>query len=653
MRKAMQKKSLHLLLAVFVVLALASTVVAQQQNDRKPANNPLVRLLQTKGILTEEEAAAVSQAATSGESEQRLAKLLLSKGLITQEDYEQTVGASVLPVAADGTANARVVPAVLRVKDNSLETLAAGSAAAPQKPAGPQVIPAVAPIRVLQSEPAKREGLIPDIKFGPVRVKPYGFFKTSVVHDTSSPLGNDFPLPGFQGDTGPTTGDEFHIKARNFRIGANFEWVDPSPKLAVTGRLEFDFEGNFTRANNRNISSIRSSVPSIRLAWGRIDYAKSDKLTLFSLFGQDWTPFGSSTLPNLIEGTGLGIGFGTLYERAPQVRIGFNYNFGGSRNFRLQPEVAMVLPAFGNLPSDLGNQLGFGERQGVDSGRPEVQGRIVAQFQLDKAKGVAPAQLIVSAMRGERRAIVTKAAVPGPFKTAFPNGVEADSDRNGWTAEIQLPTRYATLIAKYWRGTDLRFFFAGQLFSNFNDTAGLFTTPPPPPPATQTPGVLTAASIDGSSTVAFGFTSTGIPRVAPQRPVRSEGGFVQLGLPLSRIFNADPAGRNAGWSLYLHYGIDQAKARDVRRLALPVAAGAGGNRQKSDLGAVNLQYKLNNWVTFAYEQSLYRTRAIAGPAGTACGGTTTSPTPTFPLFRGNCAREWHDLRSEFATIFTF
>ena len=47
--------------------------------------------------------------------------------------------------------------------------------------------------------------------------------------------------------------------------------------------------------------------------------------------------------------------------------------------------------------------------------------------------------------------------------------------------------------------------------------------------------------------------------VAPQRPVRSEGGFAQIGFPLGRIFHADPAGRNAGWSLYAMYGIDQAK----------------------------------------------------------------------------------------------
>ncbi len=441
------------------------------------------------------------------------------------------------------------------------------------------------------------------------------------MHDTSSPNGNDFPLPLFLGDTGPDTSPEFHIKARAFRIGANFEWLDPSPRLSLTGRLEFDFEGDFTRSNNRNISSIRSSQPSLRLAWMRLDRTFNERTTGFLLAGQDWTPFGSSTLPNLIETTGLGIGYGSLYERAPQIRTGFNFNARTKRNLRFQPEFAIVLPAFGNLPPDTGNQLGFGERQGVDSQRPEVQGRFVTQFQLDRAPGVVPAQLIASFMQGARKAIVTRAAVPAAFQAAFPQGVEVESSRYGYTLEAQLPTRYVTVIAKYYSGEDLRFYFAGQLFSTFNDTTGLT-------------GVATAPSIDGSSTVAFGLLN-GTPVVADQRPVRSQGGFINLGFPLSRIFDADPKGRYAGFTAYLHYGYDEARASDVRRFS------PNGNRQRSDLFSANLQYKLNAFVTFAYEQSLYRTRAIAGPTG------------TLPLLRGIPSREAHNVRSEFATIFTF
>jgi len=666
MSKAFQKKALPVLLAVIAAIALASTVVAQQQNENKPAASALVRLLQSKGILTEEEAAMVGQAASPSESEHRLARLLLSKGLITQEDYNQTVGASTLTLAAEGSTGARVVPAVLRVPVSSGASVpAAQGAPAAQKPPEPKVIPAVGAIRVFPVDPPKREGLVPDLKVGPVRLKPYGFFKTSVVYDTSSPEGNDFPLPGFRVDTGPDASPEFHIKARGFRIGSNFEWVDPSPKLTVTGRFEMDFEGNFTRVANRNISSIRSSQPSIRLAWGRVDYAATDHTSIHALFGQDWTPFGSSTLPSLMETTGLGLAFGTLYERAPQARFGMTHNFGGSRNFKIQPEVAVVLPVYGNLPGNsltatvtgtcaatpctvtstgtvsgaigIDQQLSFGERQGVDSARPEVQGRIALQFQLDKARGVAPAQIIVSGMQGERQANVLAAAVPATFRPLINNGhgAQASSTRFGGSAEVQLPTRFATLIAKYWNGEDLRFYFAGQFGSTFNDTAGLFHLVTAGGVTTCVAGFDTGLSVDASSTVAFGFTdpacASSSATTAPQRPVRAQGGFVNVGFPLGRIFGANPDGRNAGWQLYLHYGVDQAKTRDIRRVTAI-------NTNKGDLAAGTLLYKLNTWVTFGFEQSLYRSRAKPG---------------TLPNFRGVPARSVRDLRSEFGTIFTF
>jgi hypothetical protein len=124
--------------------------------------------------------------------------------------------------------------------------------------------------------------------------------------------------------------------------------------------------------------------------------------------------------------------------------------------------------------------------------------------------------------------------------------------------------------------------------------------------------------------------------VAPQRPVRGQGGFVQLGFPLSRIFAANPEGRNAGWSAYLYYGFDEALASDARRFS-PV-------RGKSDLFSGNLQYKLNSFVTFAFEQGYYRTRA-ANRSVQDFGG--------LPLFRGIPSSTSHDLRSEFASIFTF
>src|SRR5256714_11971786 len=146
-------------------------------------------------------------------------------------------------------------------------------------------------------------------------------------------------------------------------------------------------------------------------------------------------------MANKIENTNFGgIGYGAAYTRIPQARFGFNHKFGGSRDLRFGPEFAIVLPAFGDLPTDVANQLAFGERQGTDSQQPGVQGRAVLQWQLDKAENVAPAQLIVSFEHAKRTAIVTAASVPTTFRTAFPSGAELSTTSNGYSAEFQLPT---------------------------------------------------------------------------------------------------------------------------------------------------------------------------------------------------------------------
>ena len=276
------------------------------------------------------------------------------------------------------------------------------------------------------------------------------------------------------------------------------------------------------------------------------------------------------------------------------MRFGWTHNFGP---FQVMPEVAIALPGSGDTPAaaDVVNQLGYGERQGPDSDQPAWQGRLVFQWQLDHARGVAPAQVIFSGEHGGREAIVLGSAVPAAFAKAFPTGATVSSHTNGWTGEWQLPTRFATLLGKYYSGSDLRWFFGGQLFSNFNDTAGLAST-------------ASALSTDGGSTVIFGLRN-GVPVVAPQRPVRAGGGFISLGLPLSRLAGADPEGRNMGWSMYLTYGTDEAKTRDLLRLA------PAGSRARSDMTVGSLQYKLNNWVTFAFEESLYRTRADTAATG--------------------------------------
>ena len=465
---------MRLTLILVVILASALAVFSQSADT----NDPLVRVLQAKGILTETEARAITTNASPAEQRDRLAALLRDKGVISATEFESI----------------RASAAASEIKTITAEykTSTPKPPVAPEPQPTPAVIAAVAPVRLQGIDTPKREGLIPDIKLGTgARLKFYGIFKTSLIHDSSSPAGNDFPLPLLAGDTGPNGSPEFHVRARGLRLGANFEWLDPAPRTSITGKIEFDFEGDFTRVNNRNITSIRSSQPSLRLAWVRIDRRFSDSNSAFVLFGQDWSPFVSSTLPNTVENTNFGgIGYGAPYTRIPQAKFGFLHKFGGSRNVQFEPEIAIVLPAFGNLPSDVSNQLAFGERQGVDSEQPGIQGRAVLQWQLDKAASVAPAQLIFSFEHAKRTAIVTAANAPLAFRPAFPNGAEVSSDSNGYSAEFQLPTHFITVVGKYYGGEDLRFYLAGQLLSNFNDIAGLTS-------------IATATSIDGASTVGF------------------------------------------------------------------------------------------------------------------------------------------------------
>lgn len=615
----MKRTALSLVVLVCLVPGMMGFGADSAQPDPNPspavananAMDSLLNLMVSKGVITQAEAAVLRQQPSGNISP--LLALLAKKGVLTEGE-----------IAALG-APAAVVQSGAATQTPQPTGQAVGPPA-PKTPEKPPVIAAVAPLRVLPVDSPKKDGLIPDLKIGPVKAKPYGMIKASAVYDTASPRGDDMPINFFVfGDSGPDKSPEFRVKARSLRLGTNFEWPDASKKLTITGRFEFDFEGNYTKVDNRNISSVRSSQASIRQAWGRLDYAATDKTTWYAEAGQDWTPFGSTTLPNLVETTGLGLGFGTLYERAPLMKTGFVHNFGGERQWKFMPEFAVVLPAYGNTPSAPDVQLSIGERQGTDSGRPDISGRFVTQFQLDKAPAVAPAQLIVSWVQGRRESIVRAADVPAAYHAAFLRGARVGNDRWGISGEVQLPTRYVTVLAKWYSGTDLRWYFVGELFSHYNVPASFLG-------ATN---VQTAASIDGSDTVAFG-TVNGVPTVLPQDGVRTTGGFVNLGFPLSRIFKANPTGRMNGWQAYFHYSIDQAKARDVRKFSA-----ATGNRARSDYLAGTLMWKINPLITLALEETNYRTFTIPNAAG------------VYPVYAGVPSKSARDLRSEFSTIFTF
>src|ERR1044072_3761757 len=73
-------------IALLALFAFAIPFLAQEKTGAQTAPDPLVRLLQSKGVITAEEAAMIAQAATPSESQQRLAKLLLAKGVVRQQE---------------------------------------------------------------------------------------------------------------------------------------------------------------------------------------------------------------------------------------------------------------------------------------------------------------------------------------------------------------------------------------------------------------------------------------------------------------------------------------------------------------------------------------------------------------------------------------
>jgi hypothetical protein len=208
-------------------------------------------------------------------------------------------------------------------------------------------------------------------------------------------------------------------------------------------------------------------------------------------------------------------------------------------------------------------------------------------------------------------------------------GFRSSSQMYGYQAGVQLPTRWATLTVSAYRGGDLRFYFGGQINSYTTDLTGLsnvtaFTT--------TDGGPLAVAGV-----AALGINSSGAVVVAPEKPIRSFGGFAELGLPLSRWFHASPTGHNAGWQLILHAGKDQVVARDLNNVNF--VAGSTLPMSMGKMAAGTLYYKFNQWCQFAFEQSVYANRIKDGLGVYNIDGKPSN--------------EWQDHRSELGPIFTF
>ncbi len=649
----------------------------------------LVDVLLTKDVLTPAEVKAIRNAAPAAQL-QLLVQALTRKGVLNAADLAGApTGTGV--VTAPTAPPAPVSAAAPRPKQQ---------APVPQpelaelKPPSAKVVPAIVPLRVLALDPPKSGGLA-GLKVGPVTFTPYGFIKGTAEQDSSSPNGDDFPIPaGLMllpgSNTGPNADPEFHMKARQSRMGVNLEWPSISRKMVLTGRFEADFEGNFNESDNADVTSIRNPNLRLRLAYARVDYGAAERTSLYFVGGQDWTLFGSKAMPNMLDTTWNAADYGAIYNRSPQFRFGAVQKLGGSsRDFKVSPEFAIMMPSSGQVEkltfctlaaldcppavaptAGFLGQVGEAERQGADSDRPELNAGLTLQFRLDAAPAVAPAQFFWTGMYGQRSSIVPNteedligdkypsALVAG---TPLAKGFIAGSDMYGNQIGAQLPTRWFTLVASAYRGADLRDVLGGQLTTNYTDTTKLF-----PIPLVNANGVNPApfflgTGLDNVAGTLSGFAALGCGVnpgkgacppddvvVAPEHGVGAYGGFAELGLPLSRWFDADPRGYNAGWQLYFHAGKDQLVHRNAA-MQLGLLDAAGPNQAGQGLGipmiggefiGATLYYKINQWCTFGLEPTHYGSRAIPELG-------------KFWIIAATPSRIWQDQRVEFGPVFTF
>jgi hypothetical protein len=689
------RRAVSRLILLTSALLLAFSAMAQQQENHATNNNPLAVLLQSKGILSPSEVAMINQASSPEDANARLAQLLVEKGLISSQEYTATVTPAAAPGVTPAVTAASLDSSKARLSDAVLHTSTV-VAAAPARPATPPdsqeppVIPAITPTRVLPIDIPKQGGMIPDIHLGSgANVKLYGFYKASAISDTASSGGatfgsQDWPLPLLLGDTAaatPTTNPQVHLKARSFRMGMQTEWVPKNSDFTITARVEGDFEGDYTDVSNRNISSVRSNQFTLRLAWMRLDH-KIGGLPWFAEFGQDWSLLGSSTLPALFETTGLGVGMGGFYERIPQFKTGVQFHVG---EIKIQPEVALVLSVGGTSGLTTDQHLRFGDSVGAESDQPGVESRVVFQFPLShKWRGVAPAQLIFSGHHSRMSEVIPHAAqvvsetsptcllLPCPvtvfnnpavpnigFTTTtsilgasncaetsgtcnleqlFPVGVNAGNPQNAYSAEIQLPTPWVTFDAKFYRGNDLRFFFGGQLNDVYSNLLGMTEVGN----GVSEAGRAILFGCAGGTTAgepANTINCRGTPVLpAKLQPVGGSGGLAEMSFPLSRIFHANPEGKNSGWVLHLMWGTDRANYAD---------ASHGNHLGRTDLDTASLTYRLNKWVTLVHEAS-YIVTFTANNHG--AGGVIT---PEYLQFGPTVTRQAHNWRNEFGPVFTF
>jgi hypothetical protein len=329
-------KRIHQLTIIAVAfVAIAPQGFAQQRDSERSA---LVRLLQEKGIITEQEASRISDSGPAGQADRRLAELLLSKGVISRQEYDQAFAAP-RPVSSPSDPNEpRLATAAAHIPEPTKET-APGNATTPG---------------TTRSVQPQADGSMTTVSKIPVKIYGSILFNGNYVSHGANTI--DIPLfPQKRGTSPDQNHQNFNTTLRQTRFGLRYEGqIFESAKL--TGVFEFDLLGGKPAfANGANFDIFR-----VRLAYGRIDW-KNDSLEA----GQDWAVFSPLNPTSLASYAIPGFSTsGNLWNRMPQIR--YEHRKGEKAKFIFT--TALLDPNAGdNAGNPAVRVIGLGERGSMPS----------------------------------------------------------------------------------------------------------------------------------------------------------------------------------------------------------------------------------------------------------------------------------------------
>lgn len=334
------KRLFQLLVFSFAIVSLAYQGSAQLQNDNSQGN-PLVRLLQSKGIITEQEAAVIIEASSPAQAERRLAELLVSKGLITRQEYDQML----LIREASNASAPGVITAANHVSQGPFVDSASTSVEAQKEDASP-------------AQP-QDEGIVTTLSKLPIKIYGSLLFNANYLSDGANTI--DVPLfAQKQTNSSDQNHQNFNATLRQSRFGLRYESkIFKGAKL--TGVFEFDLLGGKPAFPN----GVNFDLFRLRMAYGRIDWA-NDSLEA----GQDWAVFAPLNPTSLASYAIPGFSTsGNLWNRMPQIR----YEHREGETSKLIFTTAVLDPNAGDSSGNPAVRvIGLGERGSL----PAFEGRL-------------------------------------------------------------------------------------------------------------------------------------------------------------------------------------------------------------------------------------------------------------------------------------